>query len=77
MAAKHNFPITHHICNALVSRRAHGPSIQSGPIDLQSVFACVDVGGVGVDDRGAGRKARTRELASERHMTAYIRLSGG
>lgn len=28
------------------------------------------------NDRGAVREVRTSELASERHVTAYIRLSG-
>ena len=40
MAAKHNFPITHHIWQRLSQQKASGPSIQSKEIDPLSVFAC-------------------------------------
>lgn len=40
MAARHNFPITHHSWQRLSQQKARRPSIQSVQIDPLSVFAC-------------------------------------
>lgn len=65
VAAKHNFPITHHIWQRLSQQKALGPSIQSEKIDPLSVFAC------------DGVKKKERDKAVEREKKkASSRLRG-
>lgn len=56
VAARHNFPITHHSWQRLSQQKARGPSIQSVQIDPPSVFACDCV----KTKRGESRAKRER-----------------